>query len=396
MVKIGTVRLFILVIQNIIVSTQYTCLDVSMLRNVALYQQLNGLIIQKIRTSSLMNCGKECLYQTNCLSLNFNIKTGWCDLNRNVSGVSFPLVSNADVLYTEKSEFQMILLDACKSHSCPNNYKCLLDSGTALCVIFDCGIPPSVVFGNDKRYEETVLGSTAKYSCSGPGVVREDVTLICEQNGHWIGGQCRKISSCLQIKQCEKNYTDGEFWLYPLQYNNTERVKIYCDGLNTTAPTEYVTLIHENRITSPSYKLTRECSYNKNTHESFGEAIFRKIRVNSNLEIDGNDVKFMELLLGNNQKYGTTFDCMGKDCPDIPHGTLNIDTRDTGLMVKPDTNWITYGYMPGTFYINRISNNVIDIKCGGNCGGCTPKSSLVLELDKTTILDISLATEVSC
>ncbi|ESO93729.1 hypothetical protein LOTGIDRAFT_153187 [Lottia gigantea] len=378
------------------------CTEPNVMKSVRNGEKLEGYLIEAT-TTSLMNCGKECVYQTNCLSFNYNTQTGRCELNRNVNSSSSPLISSPGFLYSDKSNWINVVTDPCRDVTCLDNEKCVVKNDTGVCIKYDCYIPSEMLYSGEPLYSGTVTEYDAVYSCSGPGVVREDVTLTCEQNGHWVGGQCRKISSCLQIKQCEKNYTDGEFWLYPLKYNNTERVKIYCDGLNTTTPKEYVSLPKGNVVVYSKYIIDNTnialCKLKDSDSSAWGQSEYFKVRVMPDtMIIDQTDKEFAKLIDGVHQNYGMASDCslLIPSCGRAVTGYMMINTTNTGLIIDESLDWVTFGWTPHKLYYNRSSSYILEAKCGGYCGGCKSDSDLMFVLDDGFELENDEAIEVSC
>ncbi|ESO93793.1 hypothetical protein LOTGIDRAFT_153264 [Lottia gigantea] len=381
----------------------FICTDPTLLKSVRNCEKLEGYLIEAT-TTSLMNCGKECVYQTNCLSFNYNTQTGRCELNRNVNSSSSPLISSPGFLYSDKSNWINVVTDPCRDVTCLDNEKCVVKNDTGVCIKYDCYIPSEMLYSGEPLYSGTVHGYDAVYNCSGPGVVREDVTLTCQPNGQWVGRQCRKISTCLQIKQCEKyNYTDGEYWLYPQVYDSTKRVKIYCHGLNTTTPKEYVTLINENIVRSGTNIASlrnngQDCVSRSTTHPKFGAAKFNKMRVDPYVMfVNVSDMTFTSESVGI-QQYGNTFDCTSRSaaCDIFRRGYAKIDTSHTGLIVSRNVEWVTYGWQPVKWYFNRTSDQVIEMLCSGHCGGCGTRGLLYLVPDSSVNVPTDSAIEVNC
>ena len=88
------------------------------------------------------------------------------------------------------------------------------------------------------------------------------------------------VRSCSELKTCNSQYSDGEYWLNPAPFGTT-RVKIYCHNMNSGSPVEYVTLNVINRGYYPR-KSSQECNgeITPGCATGAGETMYNKIRVN--------------------------------------------------------------------------------------------------------------------
>ncbi|KAK6173833.1 hypothetical protein SNE40_017220 [Patella caerulea] len=383
-----------------VIHAYLSCTNTTLLHNVTTGQMLPNHKIQSFTASGLMICARECVYQTNCLSFNFDTESGLCELTRAIAGSSLPLVSNIGYLYAAKSDWVTAISETCRHVNCPPNHRCVPGLNGTRCVRNDCGIPPTIEFGSSVDYRGTVPGYTASYNCSGIGVKAEVATLFCSDKGIWEGQQCRRVSSCEDIRDCDSSYVDGEYWLYPNAFGNDERVKVYCHGLTTDSPTDYITLPKENRILWPhKHAVGYNCDLVTTDRTDSGESVFDKIRITtSTMAINQSDYQFARLLWGINHEYGNAQDCSNSNgvCADTVIGYFKIDTRETGLMINRTAVWRNTTYSFGMKYFNRSSDHVIEAVCGGWCGGCLAKTPLTLELDKSTVLPDGSAADVTC
>ncbi|XP_048258703.1 uncharacterized protein LOC125384219 [Haliotis rufescens] len=93
-------------------------------------------------------------------------------------------------------------------------------------------------------------------------------------------------STCSEVKTQLNVTSDGEYWLYPrssTMYNN--RARVYCRGMNTTTPTEYVSLATVNVGVYPR-KQNRWCRGESNSVTGAGRpgiTRFYKIRIRPEL-----------------------------------------------------------------------------------------------------------------
>ena len=88
------------------------------------------------------------------------------------------------------------------------------------------------------------------------------------------------VRSCSELKTCNSQYSDGEYWLNRAPFGTT-RVKIYCHNMNSGSPVEYVTLNVINRGYYPR-KSSQECNgeVTPGCATGAGETMYNKIRVN--------------------------------------------------------------------------------------------------------------------
>ncbi|ESO83955.1 hypothetical protein LOTGIDRAFT_155263 [Lottia gigantea] len=140
-------------------------------------KRLNGFLIEAIEHISIMVCGRECWYEQNCFSFNFNVLTGRCELNR-YSGDSKTLQStNSDSdLFSDIIDWsELPQNDPCYYETCDDYDKCI--KGT--CHKHDCG--PFHYSNYNYLYQNgTVIGSVAVASYSGECMVNR-----CMERGFW-------------------------------------------------------------------------------------------------------------------------------------------------------------------------------------------------------------------
>ncbi|XP_041365091.1 A disintegrin and metalloproteinase with thrombospondin motifs 9-like [Gigantopelta aegis] len=143
------------------------------------------------------------------------------------------------------------------------------------------------------------------------------------------------------MKACNSQYGDGEYWISPAPYGTT-KAKIYCHGMSSSTPTEYVTLNKENKGYYPDKSnrdCTRETSISSQSSDRPGETSYSKIRVDiQTIEVDRADRTFATTSSDNPLNYGEAGDCYAQHWNSIrascgPLGTFTIDTGGTGLIV---------------------------------------------------------------
>ncbi|KAK6173913.1 hypothetical protein SNE40_017286 [Patella caerulea] len=374
------------------------CTDPNFLQRISIGQMLPSHKIQSFIAPGLMVCARECVYQTNCLSFNFDTESGQCELTRAEAGLSLPLVSKPGFVYATKSDWITAIAANCQHVKCPPNHRCVPELNGTHCVLNDCGIPPTIKFAADVDYTETIVGAKLGYNCSRPGMKPQNKTMTCTPYGSWDVEPCRKISSCADVQRC--NVTDDrEYWLYPEAFGYANKVKIYCHGMNTLNPKEYVSLPSENLVVYPSAVVKYSycgVDYSANVPKA-GKVHFEKVRVHpKNMTIDGEDNQFANLRWGKFQAYGRAVDCASYISCRKYFGFFRIDTTGTGLVINRTVSWVLHGNRAGQTYFNRSSDHVITAKCGGYCGGCFPDSQLSFELEAETSTVVQSASDTMC
>ncbi|EDO27330.1 predicted protein [Nematostella vectensis] len=202
--------------------------------------------------------------------------------------------------------------------------------------------------------------------------------------------------SCAEIKKMWSGYQDDE---YTIQMSpQCEPVRLFCHGMRTAKPQEYITLdsgpdknyasFHRERLlnyescsgkTNPSPQLTEKY---------WGTSRFNKIRIDPSSGLIHRDDFTFSFHTGNPVKYGRAGDCFSA-ASKCHKGRFNIDLTGTGLRVRSDIEWEQWGSpkIPHRLLSYRKSDDGTKVfgECGGSCGGCTPKNErLYLEPARCT------------
>ncbi|XP_048581714.1 uncharacterized protein LOC5511228 isoform X2 [Nematostella vectensis] len=191
--------------------------------------------------------------------------------------------------------------------------------------------------------------------------------------------------SCAEIKKMWSGYQDDE---YTIQMSpQCEPVRLFCHGMRTAKPQEYITLdsgpdknyasFHRERLlnyescsgkTNPSPQLTEKY---------WGTSRFNKIRIDPSSGLIHRDDFTFSFHTGNPVKYGRAGDCFSA-ASKCHKGRFNIDLTGTGLRVRSDIEWEQWGSpkIPHRLLSYRKSDDGTKVfgECGGSCGGCTPKN----------------------
>ncbi|XP_041367316.1 A disintegrin and metalloproteinase with thrombospondin motifs 9-like [Gigantopelta aegis] len=203
------------------------------------------------------------------------------------------------------------------------------------------------------------------------------------------------LRSCSEVKACNSQYADGEYWIYPAPYGTT-KVKIYCHGMGSGSPTEYVTLVEKNKGFYPAYSSNdcmtqRALGYDEDSVCSGegGVTTYHKIRVKiQTMEVDRMDNSFVEQELAVTVPYGEAADCytrhyFGNRNVYGPEGYFHIDTTGTGLIVDQTLTFPVFGDFAWGQTIRNKQGTEIDLLCGGFPGGCRPVTPMMLKVGPT-------------
>ena len=203
-------------------------------------------------------------------------------------------------------------------------------------------------------------------------------------------------TSCLGLKNAGVGSTDGEYVIYVRPECNTP-MKVYCYGMNTSSPKEFVTLpagvqnnyayIYAKRLPHRPYSARYKCSGlpGAMNYSAAGLTKFRKVRVDlERMAIIRNDYTFAKSdPFGRRIAYGSAGDCFsmhyGGACR---RGHFKVDLTHTGLRLKPSTEWQHIGFPPGIEmheYKKSKDGTLVSAKCGGWCGKCRPVGEMLLE-----------------
>lgn len=174
-------------------------------------------------------------------------------------------------------------------------------------------------------------------------------------------------------------------------------MKVYCHGMNTSSPKEFVTLpagvqnnyayIYAKRLPHRPYSARYKCSGKPGTlnYTEAGLTKFRKVRVDlPRMAIVRDDFTFAKSdPFGKEIAYGSAGDCFsmhyGGTCR---RGHFKVDLTNTGLRLKSSTEWKAIGFPPGIEmheYKKSKDGTLVSAQCGGWCGKCRPVGEMLLE-----------------
>ncbi|XP_039206103.1 A disintegrin and metalloproteinase with thrombospondin motifs 9 isoform X2 [Crotalus tigris] len=200
---------------------------------------------------------------------------------------------------------------------------------------------------------------------------------------------CELPTSCKEAKRFKVITEDGEYFL-----NVKGRLlKIYCAGMDSNSPKEYITLVNgdaENFSEVYSYRLHNptECPYNGSRRENCqcrkdytaaGFSAFSKVRLDLNtMQIITTDLQFAQTLDGRPVPFATAGDCYS--AAKCPQGRFSINLSGTGLSVMQASRWLSQGNYAVSEITRSPDGTKVIGKCGGYCGKCTPSSGTGLDV----------------
>ncbi|KAM9593052.1 A disintegrin and metalloproteinase with thrombospondin motifs 9 isoform 1-T1 [Trichechus inunguis] len=200
---------------------------------------------------------------------------------------------------------------------------------------------------------------------------------------------CELPQNCKEVKSLKGAGEDGEYLLLV----RGKLLKIFCAGMLSDRPKEYVTLVHgdsENFSEVYGHRLHNptECPYNgsrrddcqcRKDYTAAGFSTFRKIRIDlTTMQIITTDLQFARTSEGHPVPFATAGDCYS--AAKCPQGRFSINLYGTGLSLTESARWISQGnYAVSDIKKSPDGTRVIG-RCGGYCGKCTPSSGTGLEV----------------
>ncbi|XP_029990964.1 A disintegrin and metalloproteinase with thrombospondin motifs 9 isoform X1 [Sphaeramia orbicularis] len=194
---------------------------------------------------------------------------------------------------------------------------------------------------------------------------------------------CHLPSSCKEVQSTNGPQPDGEH-LINIQ---GKALKVYCAGMQTETPQEYITLTTgegENFSEIFGFRLNdpTQCPANGSNREdcdcrrdynAAGITTFNKVRLDiSKMNIITTDWQFAFTGEGKRVPFATAGDCYSASR--CPQGQFRINLSGTGFKLTEDTSWITQGnYAVADIHKSQDGSRVSGI-CGGYCGKCSPSS----------------------
>ncbi|VVC35152.1 Hypothetical protein CINCED_3A024376 [Cinara cedri] len=177
--------------------------------------------------------------------------------------------------------------------------------------------------------------------------------------------RCVGHGSCAEILQKQPAAADKEYVLNILDRD----VSVYCHGMRSGKPTEYLTLPRDNENYSEIYdqrlKDPATCPFNGERRQncpcdnvpvpSSGLTVFQKIRLNvTSMRVDTKDYTFTKQIKGKPVPFGEAGDCYSNSKSGCPQGRFSIDLTKTGMRVSYGTTWVGKG-SDASFWVNKIN-----------------------------------------
>ncbi|KAJ1110188.1 hypothetical protein NDU88_007543 [Pleurodeles waltl] len=200
---------------------------------------------------------------------------------------------------------------------------------------------------------------------------------------------CKLPESCKEVKNLKGVTEDGEHNIIA----KGKMLKIYCAGMHSDSPIEYVTLVNgdaENFSEVFGHRLNNptECPYNGSRREdclcrkdytAAGFSIFSKVRLDlTNMQIITTDLQFAQTLDGRPVPFATAGDCYS--AAKCPQGRFRINLQGTGLALTDTSKWISQGNYAVAEIKKSPDGTKVTGKCGGYCGKCTPSTGTGLSV----------------
>ncbi|XP_010604869.1 A disintegrin and metalloproteinase with thrombospondin motifs 9 isoform X12 [Fukomys damarensis] len=163
---------------------------------------------------------------------------------------------------------------------------------------------------------------------------------------------CEVPQNCKEVRDLSGASEDGEYVLIV----RGKLLKIFCAGMQSSHPKEYVSLIHgdsENFSEVYGHRLHNptECPYNgsrrddcrcRKDYTAAGLSSFQKIRIDlGSMQIITTDLQFARTSEGHPVPFATAGDCYS--AAKCPQGRFSINLDGTGLSVTESARWISQG-----------------------------------------------------
>lgn len=366
--------------------------------------RLNGHVFESFSALTMKKCIDYCLSRSVCRSVNYYSRNQLCELNRAVGADIEHDSPQLGVFYIPITPGFIGDQDGCSQRPCPPGTRCLIrGQGSYTCEYIQCGSPP-VLDRATPETEEHEVGSTLQYQCDARFFSPKPIESLCNQWRTWtsVDDTCRKPGNCSDLKKCNPSYSDGEYWLYPPIYGG-EKVKIYCNNLNSNEPGDFVTLYENNYSVLNTTTQNGGCNTLR-PHAEDTKSHFSKIRVHTpTMTVLRDDYSFATttvITVPWNKvavAYGVGGDCTfdQASCPKL--GEFQINTMGTGLIVDTGLFWKAVGYRPRMDNFYRSPDGyIIRANAGGRCGHCEPNGDITLYIKPDSQMNPDLATTPIC
>uniref|UniRef100_A0AAQ4QNA1 ADAM metallopeptidase with thrombospondin type 1 motif, 9 n=1 Tax=Gasterosteus aculeatus aculeatus TaxID=481459 RepID=A0AAQ4QNA1_GASAC len=194
---------------------------------------------------------------------------------------------------------------------------------------------------------------------------------------------CHFPSSCQEVQRMNGPLPDNEHFVNI----QGKALKVYCAGMQTETPQEYITLTTgdgENFSEIFGFRLNdpTQCPANDSRREdcdcrrdytAAGFSTFSKVRLDlSKMNIITTDWRFAVTVEGKSVPFATAGDCYS--AAPCPQGRFRINLSGTGFKVAEDSSWISQGNHAVADIRKSQDGSRVSGMCGGYCGKCAPSS----------------------
>nr|XP_006004481.1 PREDICTED: A disintegrin and metalloproteinase with thrombospondin motifs 9 [Latimeria chalumnae] len=327
-------------------------------------------------------CGTGSRYRkVTCINQNMEeVPNDFCDMNEIPSEVETCTVQSCDYIWItgEWSEcsvtcghgYQRRLISCSEVYSSKDQYEYGYQTTTycpgirppdvRTCYLRECQVSASWRIGNwghcsascgEGVMQRSVqcLTSNGEPSNLCPVHLKPEERRVCLKNKCKF---CDLPRSCGDVQKMKGFTEDGEHFLI-LQGRT---VKIFCAGMQTNSPKEYVTILNSDRENFSEvfgYRLHNptECPYNGSRREdcpcrkdytAAGLSTFSKVRLDlSTMQIITTDLQFSHTHEGRPVPFATAGDCYS--AARCPQGRFSINLFGTGLSLAEATRWVSQG-----------------------------------------------------
>lgn len=201
------------------------------------------------------------------------------------------------------------------------------------------------------------------------------------------------VSSCGELKEQMSVMTDGEYSLY-IQGTFLE---VYCHRMRSQ-PVEYITLpagekenyseVYDKRLRQPDTCPGNGTRVNASScgnclakpYRRAGLTSYSKIRINiTSLRVIVSDLEFSSTVAGTRRvPFASAGDCYSTN--NCPQGVFRVNLAGTKLKVSASSSWKSTGYTSTQHVAVSEDQQVVEGRCGGYCGHCTPDDATGLQL----------------
>ncbi len=230
------------------------------------------------------------------------------------------------------------------------------------------------------------------HNCGGCGVVCA-ADQACTANG------CTYAANCLDLLTLKGPLVDGTYTLDPDGAGPVKPFAVYCSGMQTPAPKEYLTLVDSAESGMPDSNYVSDgntvtpggCT---NCSSPFRRQ-FTRLRVDvATLVVDITDITFSFVVdpsiyscwVGAGGVCGawavgpfaSPDDCLAFNSAT---GKANVDLEGTGFSIDPSVVFTPTGFRPGGASTFNGPRTTVDVTGGGYCGGNSQAGPFLLKQD---------------